>query len=228
MMISSNTTGRPLLKGVFHIIATLFYIKIFPYLLYNTPEELKICSILYLSSIIANFGTSSLFHFIPWSDRYILYIRRLDHIMIFYNIAATYYIAICTMMKDVHVIVPFFLVISLITGLIIRILFTEAPPKIIAAPYLLMGWSILLDPLIIVKSIIKFPIGSFIACLAGVFYTTGGIIYLKQYPCPCPGYLGHHELFHICTIIGSLLFTLCFFGYIIPSSVVIKNCSSSI
>lgn len=226
----NNRNSRPLLKGVFHLIATVFYIIAFPFLLKLIPKTIKFPLILYLCAIIGNFGASTLLHLPQWSEDIVVYPRRLDHIMIFVKIAATYCAAIVTIMPDINLLVKYTLCIGSILGIIMRVFFTDAPTLLIGLPYLLVGWSIILDPTTLLTVPKRIPIGSIFAVLAGISYTIGAIIYITKYPRVwpkslesrldpkhiLPKYMGYHELFHIFAIIGAVFFTICIFGHGIP------------
>lgn len=71
-------SSRPVLKGYFHLVATIIYLTIFPYLKSLTPPDLKLPFTIYILSIIGNFACSSLLHLINWSKDLEIYIRRLD------------------------------------------------------------------------------------------------------------------------------------------------------
>lgn len=249
-MSSRHDNQRPILKGVFHLLTTIGYIVALPFLMKLIPTHVpnsiinntsntilqsnlanvRFSLILYLLSILGNFGSSTIFHIYPWSEDIVIYPRRLDHIMIFTKIAATYYAAITTIMPDINPLVKYTLGFGTIFGIIVRIFFTKAPKFIIGVPYLIMGWSILLDPKILFSVANRTPTAAIIAATAGLSYTIGAYIYLTK--CPriwpkslelwldpkrkLPKYMGYHELFHIFTIIGAVLFTICIFGYGIP------------
>lgn len=209
-------TNRPLLKGVFHLITTIIYLIAFPYLNDLVPSELKFPFIIYLLSIISNFGCSTLLHLIPWQKHIEIYLRRLDHTVIFINIAATYYVAISTIMYDINPIVIYILIIGIISGITTRLFFTEAPKIIISLPYILTGWCILFDPYIIFKTIKRVPDGSPIAIMAGLSYTLGAFVYTTERPKLWPKYMGYHELFHLLSIIGTTLLAIFLFQHGIP------------
>lgn len=231
--------ARPLLKGIFHLITTIGYVLAFPYLYDMIPAVDKSCEtisnirfslIFYLLSIVGNFGSSTLLHIVPWNDNLVIYPRYLDHIMIFVKIAATYYATISTIMPEINPLVKYTLGFGTIFGIVLRIFFIKANKFVLGIPYLLMGWSVILDPKAILLVAERIQYGGVIAVLAGLSYTIGAFIYITQ--CPriwpksiellldpdrkLPKYMGYHELFHIFTIIGAVLFTVCIFGYCVP------------
>lgn len=207
---------RPLLKGVSHLIATGLYILLFPHLFILIPDNLKFPLIVYLASAIGNFASSALFHFINWSPNTIIYFRRLDHLMIFVLIIATYYAMISTFIPDVNILVKYVLGIGSVLGIINRLFFTDAHSLLVAIPYILVGWSIILDPYGIMSIFDRSLSGAILAVLASISYNIGAIIYVFKYPKLWPHIMGYHELFHIFVIIGTSLFTVCIFFCGIP------------
>jgi hemolysin III len=215
-IFKNKMSNRPLLKGYSHLISTFIYLFTFPYLISLIPTELKFPFTIYVLSIICNFGCSTLLHVIPWNKNSEIYMRRLDHIMIFFNIDATYYAAISTIMYDINPLVIYILFIGTITGVITRLFFTDAPKIFISLPYFIIGWAIIFDPYTFLNIIERTPEGSMIAFMGGISYTLGALIYTMEYPKLWPKYMSYHELFHIFSIIGSTLMAVCLFKYGIP------------
>lgn len=210
---------RPLFKGVLHAFTALLYIIAIPYLAARIPNKLRWPIGTYLVSIISHLVISSCLHLTSWSpgmETLHLLTRRLDHIMIFLAIAATYYAAIVTVLNDISRFVIYFLSMGIILGIITRVWFTDAPQIIIALPYIMMGWALMLDTSVPSKLLDRLPVGSMIALFGGISYTIGALIYAMKYPNPYPMYIGFHELFHICSTIGTILFTIVIFNYAIP------------
>jgi hemolysin III len=215
-MTCDKKVDRPLLKGIFHLIAAIIYALKLSSLTEKIPMDLEVPLKLYLMSIICNFGFSTLLHIIPWSDDTVCHLRRLDHIMIFMLIVGTYGAGISTIMHDINELVIYVLFTGIILGIISRLFFTDAPAMIIGIPYLIVGWAILLDPYTLMLSIDRIPSGFIIGLSAGLSYTLGACIYITKSPQLWPKYMGYHELFHVFTIIGTVLFTICIFDHAIP------------
>lgn len=213
---NDHSEKRPLLKGKFHLLATLMYVLISPTIYDMIPPKIKLSLGIYLLCIISNFGSSAFLHMIPWPDYLVVYPRRLDHTIIFVKIAATYYAIIATVLPDINKLVIDVLNIGTALGILTRLLFTDAPQIVIGISYLLVGWAIMLDPYILVVMMNRIPTGTIIAIAGGLSYTIGALIYTFKYPRLCPKIMGYHELFHIFTIIGTILFTTCIFYHAIP------------
>jgi hemolysin III len=215
-MIISQVESRPLLKGVFHLIATITYLLLTPLLIEKIPSGLELPLYLYLFALIAHFGVSAAFHFIDWPPNLIIYPRRLDHIMVFVKITATYFAMISTVIHDIHPSVIYMICFGSLFGIIVRLFFTDAPNHVIGIPYLIISWAAVLDPYILIAIYYRIPTGSILTFIAGLAYTIGAVIYILEYPQPCVRYMGYHDIFHLFTIIGSILLTLTIFEHAIP------------
>lgn len=207
---------RPLFQGLLHLSAALIYALLSPSLLSLVPSSLMRPMVLYLIGVVGHFAVSALLHIPDWSDEHVGYIQALDHIMIFAKFGATYYAAVCTVMHDVPSAINFMMTSGISLGILFRILWTQAPNVIIGAPYVILGWIPTLYPSYLSIVGQRMGNGAYLAVIAGLAYTIGAIIYITRRPRPCDKYLGYHELFHVLTIIGAGLFSVCIFGYAIP------------
>jgi hemolysin III len=88
-----------------------------------------------------------------------------------------------------------------ILGILGRIFFPHAHAAIVAAPYVVVGWSSLFvvnhvwDQLAIT--------GFVLLVVGGVLYTVGAVIYATKRPDPWPDHFGYHEIFHALTVAGA-------------------------
>ena len=207
---------RPILKGVLHAIAAICYIFLAPTLINLTPFGLEFPLYNFIITMVVHFAASALLHLVSWPSNLLPHIRRLDHIIIFLKIAAIYYACIATVMPDIDIYVIYIFIFGTTLGILIRIFFTDIHVALISIPYLLVGWSLVLDPNIIILLLQRIPIGTFIGFLGGLCYTIGAIVYITKYPNPFPKYIGVHEIFHILTTIGTTLFTISIFSFAVP------------
>lgn len=211
-----SCASRPYFKGVMHLFTLICYIITMPYLILQIPSKLFLPLSLYLASIVAHFSASSLLHLVDWNHKTINKIRCLDHVVIHLKIFTTYNAVMTTVLPHFNPYAKVFLIIGTIIGIIMRIFFTDLPVKYIAAPGLLVGWSVLLDPYLIFLSFRRIPAASTVALLGGLSYTIGAIVYMMKRPNPWPKYFGYHEVFHVFSTLGSVLFTIFIFKYAIP------------
>lgn len=196
--------SRPVFKGVTHTLASMIYCLVGWYLTTDIPSGL------YFSSMIFHFTTSAYLHCNIHHEKLLFY-RKLDHIAIFIYIAAVYNLLINRILHDISGWTIGLLFFGTIVGIYIRIYYTDLPNKLIALPYMICGWSILMDIKLVVKTIYYIPVTSTVFIFGGLCYTVGGLIYISRYPDPWPKYIGFHEVFHMLSVIGSACFTVSVF-----------------
>jgi len=163
--------------------------------------SLQIVSLVYGLSAVTLFTASYLYHSKKRFPGEKSIWRRLDHSAIYILIAGTY-TPMCFlylegwMMKGI-LIAQWSLVLS---GIFLSF-FSNAPRILSTAIYLLMGWVVIIP----FKSLIEaMPLSIIILLVSGgLSYTIGALIYAFKKPDPFPPYMGFHEIFHICVILGA-------------------------
>ena len=200
---------RPHLKGVSHLIASIGYLLAMPYLIYLIPNDLLLPLLSYLLMLLLHFFVSTIFHMIEWKENY--YIRLADHISIFLYIGTIYWVMFETLLSTIHVYVKITFVLVMICGVISRIFFANVSNVFVAMPYFILCLTIFLDPIPLYHFILNGNDGTYLLVFAALFYMIGGIIYMLKWPNMAPEYFEFHELYHLCTILGAILFTILFF-----------------
>jgi len=96
------------------------------------------------------------------------------------------------------------------SGILLKLLWFSAPRWLGTSFYLLMGWAILAD----LSVLGRMSTGALVLLVAGgLSYTAGGLIYGLQKPNFSKTF-GHHELFHLFCLAGSLFHYLLVLLYI--------------
>lgn len=200
------STLREPANGFTHFLGILFsFYVLFALLTRETPPVTQahtITFIIYSFAMFLLFLSSTLYHWMPWDGEKLLILRKIDHIMIFVFIAASY-TPICITTLEPEWGIPILVIVWLIAlgGFFIKLFWLHAPRKLYTSIYLLMGWMVLFAILPLNESM---PDGSMIWLgLEALFYTTGAIIYAIKKPDPYPGILGFHEIFHIFILLGA-------------------------
>jgi hemolysin III len=166
-------------------------------------------------SLIALYTASTLYHLLPLSPRGIARLRRLDHMMIFVLIAGTY-TPFCLLALDGAWQAGLLgLIWSLaLCGILLKLLWMDAPRWLSVVLYLGMGWVALLAAPALFRAM---PIGGMAWVLAGALvYSAGALIYGLKRPNPLPGVFGFHELWHLFVMAGSACHFWAVLGYIAP------------
>ena len=154
------------------------------------------------AAMIMVFLFSTLYHWLPISGEALKVFRKIDHIMIFVFIAASY-TPVCLVTIRGGWGWSIFGVVWGITlfGLFMKIFWLSAPRWLSTALYLLMGWIVVIGIWPIIQNMVSQ--GIFWMVLGGLFYTTGAVIYGIKKPNPWPHVLGFHEIFHLFILAGS-------------------------
>ena len=192
---------KPLLRGVFHQWA--FFIAIAAGLtlavLADGGRE-RLAVVVYAASLAGMFGASALYHRGPWKSAAVLaWMRRLDHSGIFLLIAGTYTpFALLVLDGRLATVVLVVVWAGAAAGLVLNLLWIDAPGWLAAGVYLALGW-------IGVLTIPELFSGAGTAwatllIVGGGLYTLGAIAYALRRPNPWPAVFGFHELFHVLVI----------------------------
>jgi hemolysin III len=209
---------KPRLRGVSHEWAFFVSLVAGGGLVVAAPSgHARIAVAIYAFSLSALLGTSALYHRVNWRRPEIRrWMRRLDHSMIFLLIAGT--------------VTPFAVLVMdgpwanalLIAvwagagaGIVVELVWVEAPKWATAAVYLTVGWIGALGfPAIVVGA--GLGAGVLIA-VGGLLYTAGAVVYARQRPDPNPAVFGYHEIFHVLVIAAAAVHFAAVAIYALPA-----------
>lgn len=196
------------ISSLTHFIGTLFsFVGLIVIILMNiilrVDKPMFIGTIIFCFSMIALYLSSSLYHYYSGNKEMIL--KKIDHSMIYVLIAGTYTPIVLYCMeapKSYYFLLMLWFIVLI--GVIMKIIWINAPRLLSTLIYLLLGWSVLFD----FQSFLQLPVYIFILiALGGISYSIGAIIYIIKKPNLSTEF-GFHELFHIFVMIGT------FFHYI--------------
>ena len=166
-------------------------------------------------SLIALYTASALYHLLPLSPAGVARLRRLDHMSIFVLIAGTY-TPFCLLALDGSWRVGLLGLIwgLALSGILLKLLWMDAPRWLSVALYLGMGWIALVAAPVLFRAV---PAGGMAWVLVGALvYSAGALIYGLKRPNPIPGVFGFHELWHLFVMAGSGCHFWAVLGYIAP------------
>ena len=201
--MTTDDSLKPFYRGVLHqwaapvaLGAGLVMIAIAP------TVRATSAALIYASSLFLLLSVSATYHRLKWGTAQQELYRRLDHSCIFILIGGTY-TAPCLLALPPEVGREVLWVVwggSLFATL--RVFFwRKAPRWVVAAPYLLLGWTGAFYRGDFVAALL--PEQLFFYFLGGLAYTAGAVFYVLRRPNLRPGVFGFHELFHAMTIIAS-------------------------
>ncbi|MBP0726940.1 hemolysin III family protein [Bacillus sp. RG28] len=165
-------------------------------------------------SLIVLYSASATYHSVVAKDKVIYFFRKIDHSMIFILIAGTYTpFCLISLHNKIGWILFTLIYLTAVCGIVFKMFWFSCPRWLSTSIYIVMGWMIVLfiKPLSGTLSIS----GLLFLLLGGVFYTIGGFIYGAKPKWLEFKYFGHHEIFHIFILLGSLAHFLCVYFYVI-------------
>jgi hemolysin III len=204
--LADNRGERPLLRGWLHVAAFVGWLIGGPFLIAAGPNATaKAVLSIYVAGMLVMFGTSAAFHRIHWSARAWRRMRRADHSAIFIGIASTTTaVATLALTGWARVVLLALVWASAAAGIALRQIWLDAPQWVVAVPYVVVGWCPVVVLPQLVRSVGWGGLGILIA--GGLVDTAGALVYARKWPDPWPRVFGFHEVFHACTVVGSLLF----------------------
>lgn len=210
---------RDPLSGLTHFLGALLAVAGLVLLLNHRNSHLTayhtVSVVTFGAAMILLYTFSTLYHWLPLQGRKLEVFRKIDHIMIFVFIAASYTPICLITLKPSFWGMPVFYIVWGVTlaGFFMKLFWLQAPRILYTLIYILMGWIIVIC---IVPLVRLMPTGAlYMLGLGGVFYTTGAVMYAIKKPNPWPGTFGFHEIFHIFIMLGTLSHYLMVYYFII-------------
>ena len=196
---------KPKLRGSSHKWA--FFVSLFLgaalILVAKTPKATVAVGI-YAISLSALLGTSALYHRVEWTRPNVrLWMRRLDHSMIFFLIAGTYTpFALLVLHGALASAILVVVWIGAVAGAVVEMIWIDHPKWVAALIYMSLGW----------VAAVAFPelwsamgvAGTLLVATGGILYTAGAVVYATQRPNPNPAVFGYHEVFHLFVIAAAV------------------------
>ncbi|MEM7111213.1 MAG: hemolysin III family protein [Chloroflexota bacterium] len=201
-----------LIAALGSLVATAVFILLTPY---NLPKLLSL--LVFSLSMVILFTASALLHGWRVPERQRMWLNRLDHMAIFLAIAGTYTPIIYNLFpKAWHwsVLLPVWIVSFV--GMGFKLLSKQIHGFLNAAIYVILAWGSILPLLFVINITELMPWSAWgLLLLGGIIYTLGFVIYYRQWPDPWPDRFGHHEIWHLFVMGGSLCHFLFMFWYIV-------------
>lgn len=166
-------------------------------------------------SMMALYTASALYHFYPGTADSIgvkQRLRKMDHSMIYVLIAGSYTpfsVVLLPQPKGTH----FCLILwgIAIAGVLVKVLWINAPRVLSTLFYLVMGWSVLFvwqDFVVLGQPCIT------LVALGGISYSVGAVLYAVKRPNISVEWT-FHEIFHLLILSGSVFHYLAVFFYVL-------------
>jgi hemolysin III len=196
------TAVRPRLRGRLHQVVFFLSIPAGAALVAaaRSPSA-RTGAVIYAVSLSALFGTSAGYHRLARTLRARLWMRRLDHSMIFVLIAGTY-TPVCLLVLDgaVRTVTLALVWTAALLGVGLKLLRHEAV-LVGNSLYLVMGWAVVLILPQLARGLGAVPLALLTA--GGLLYTVGAVVLSRHRPDPLPTVFGYHEIWHTLVVVAS-------------------------
>jgi len=158
----------------------------------------------YSVTVSGLFGVSALYHRRTWHSRRVqMWMKRLDHSMIFVFIAGSYTpFALLAMPERTGDVVLAVVWTGALLGVALKMAWPDSPRWLGVPLYLALGWvAVFVLPDLLQRAGVAALV---LLLVGGLFYTLGGLAYGVQRPNPWPTTFGFHEVFHTATVLAAL------------------------
>lgn len=164
-------------------------------------------------AMILLYTASTLYHWLPLSEKGTRVLRRVDHSMIFFYIAATYTPICLIPLRGGWGWSLFGVVWGLAAaGIVLKIFWINAPRWLSTGLFLGMGWMVLVG---VYPLVLNLSTGALLWLTSGgLLYSVGAVIYALKRPDPWPVFFGFHEIFHVFVMAGSFCHFMVMYRYI--------------
>lgn len=158
----------------------------------------------YSVTVSGLFGVSALYHRRTWHSRHVqMWMKRLDHSMIFVFIAGSYTpFALLAMPERTGDVVLAVVWTGALLGVALKMAWPDSPRWLGVPLYLALGWvAVFVLPDLLQRAGVAALV---LLLVGGLFYTLGGLAYGVRRPNPWPTTFGFHEVFHTATVLAAL------------------------
>ena len=160
---------------------------------------------IFTASMVALYLASCLYHCINASARGRLFLRQMDHSMIYVLIAGTYTPVCLSVLGGALGWTLFGVIWGLaVLGVFVTLFWVNAPRTLTTMFYVGMGWIAVLAFQPLLAALPAVAVAWMLA--GGVAYTVGGLLYALKWPLRNHPRFGCHEIFHRCVLLGSVCF----------------------
>src|SRR3954447_21404732 len=187
---------KPRMRGVLHQYAFFVSVALGVLLIVFAPSgDARVAALIYVFGVSGLLGTSALYHRLDWRPRARMWMRRLDHSMIFVLIAATYtpfsLLVLHGALSSAILIVVW---AGALGGIVLNVVWVSAPKWLTATVYVALGWVAVAAMPALARELGAVGVG--LVMFGGLLYTAGAVIYALGRPNPAPATFGYHEIFH--------------------------------
>lgn len=169
-------------------------------------------------ALLVMYTVSSIYHSIPWGEKWKARLQRLDHAMIYLLVAGTFTpIAIASLSGSTLTVALTSIWVLAVVGILLKVFLPGVKTGLSVTLQLAMGWlAVVWMPQVLAE------LGTAAVVLivaGGLCYTLGAVIFGISRPRLFPHVFSHHELFHVLVVAGSSFHFAVVLIYAIPATV---------
>ncbi|MHA7650820.1 PAQR family membrane homeostasis protein TrhA [Mycobacterium sp. ML4] len=205
---AAQVLTRPRFRGWIHVYAAVAAVFAGASLVAVSwaavSTEAGLATLAYSAATVAMFAVSATYHRVKWKSAIArMWMRRLDHSMIFVFIAGSYTpFALLALPPHAERVVLSIVWGGAAVGTLLNLCWPSAPRWVGVPLYLLLGWvAVWYTGTILHNAGVTAMVLLFVG---GALYSIGAILYASKWPDPWPSTFGYHEFFHACTAIAAL------------------------
>lgn len=199
--------ARPRLRGWLHAwsfgVAVLAGATLIALAASTVSVRAAVATSVYSVTVCGLFGVSALYHRRVWSPGARIWMKRLDHSMIFVFIAGTYTpFSLLAMPRSTGPVVLTVVWAGALAGVLLKLGRPGAPRWVGVPIYLALGWV----AVFVLPDLLRTggPAALVLLLAGGALYSIGAVLYATRWPNWWPRTFGYHEFFHACTVLAAI------------------------
>ena len=206
-------------RGILHAAAALAAAAGTVLLVVRAPTPaIRIGVVVFGLAMIGLYLTSSLYHGIPWNERWKTRMQRLDHTMILVLIAGTYTpVAIVALDGWLRVAVLAVAWGTVAIGALQHAFFPTERQGFSMALGMTMGWLGILVAWKFVESLGW--VAALLAVAGGAVYSIGMVLLVTNRPRLWPRVFSYHEVFHLMVVMATAIHFVMVWRYVVPRAI---------
>jgi hemolysin III len=173
----------------------------------------QIALLVFGAGMVGLYTVSSLYHSVPWRAEWKGRMQRIDHAMIYVQVAGTYTPIAFIVLSGWQRVTALAVVWSVAAiGIAQKVLWPHVGAWLSITLQTMQGWFALL---FLVPLVQRLPWPALaLGVLGGVFYTVGMVMFVLERPRLWPHVFSYHEVFHVMVVAGSVAHYVMIFAYV--------------